>query len=286
MAGIGDCILVGPESMPYSSKNSNVIAQVAVASVSGAPQGPYPMGTQFITKDGRKYRYSSAGAVTLVVGNTLQAAIPLTTDVNMSATSGGTNPRPNQGGSATYLNAVGEGGASITHGAATVIANFFAEGFLVVSVTPGGGDTYKIHDHLALASGGGPDVINFWPGHSLRRALTNTTSKIDLTQHPNSRIIQLPVTTLTSICVGVCIVPLTGATGRGNFGWIQTRGACGVLTNGTLIIGEPATVPPTGAGGSTSPYAGGAAETGTPIGYVLGVAASTAWSTIFLTLDG
>src|SRR5262249_44476489 len=130
----------------------------------------------------------------------------------------------------------------LTHGAATVIANFFAEGFATISVTPGGGDCYKIAAHVALANGVNtpPDVVNLWPGHRIRRALTDTTSKVDLLQHPYSRVIQAP-TTATGAVIGVAITPLTGATGRGNFGWLQTRGAVGVLTDNTsLLIGEVA----------------------------------------------
>lgn len=290
-----EVILYGPDSLPYTGVNTNVTAKIAVAGATGVPQGPYPLGTQLVLRDGRKFRYGSAGATTLVVGDVIQAAAVVSTDVGMSAAAS-TSVNPFNGTPTTNgLPALGGTNAGnaigFTHGAATVIANFFAEGYVVISVTPGGGDTYKILSHVALASGAAtpPDVVNLWPGHFIRRALTDTTSKVDLIQHPYSRTIQSPVTTPTNVIVGVAVVALTGASGRGNFGWLQTRGICGVLTGGTLVIG--ATVTGTGA------RAGGAAnqlvtKTGSTqaiennIGAVGRVAADAAWSTIFLQIDG
>ena len=244
--GWPEAIFYGPDSMPYSATNTNVAADIAVASATGVPQGRYALGQQLVLRDGRKYRYGSVGATTLVVGNTIQGAISLTTDQNMSAqASTSVNPFNN----ATTPNTVATGGTNpgtaigLTHGAATVIANFFAEGSIFVSVTPGGGDIYKIQSHVALSSGAAtpPDVINLWPGRSIRTSLTDVTSKVNLLSHPYSRMIQTPATLPTAVIVGICIVPLTGATGRGNFGWLQTRGECGILTdNTTIVVGQNA----------------------------------------------
>lgn len=303
MAGIGDCILVGPESMVYNSptvvgnfsvpgpnNSNNVPAAVPVAGTTGIPQGIYPLGTQYITKDGRKFRYASAGAVTLVRGNTLQASISLSTDQNMSATAS-TTVNPFTGSSANNpgiaSNAVGRPDLAFTHGSATVIANFFAEGFIQVEITPGGGDGYKIIAHPAFASGANTpaDLVNLWPGQQIRRALTDTTSKVSLLSHPYSRIIQTPATLATGVIVGVCTTPLTGATGRGNFGWVQTAGACGVLTDNTsIVVGQPA-ITSTVTAGAISLVTTTNIIVSTIIGQIMRVGASAGWSTVWLKID-
>lgn len=286
-----EIVLYSPESLPYAlsgdvgNQNNNVAAVTAVAGVTGTPQGPYPLGTQFVARDGRKFRYASVGLTTLVVGNTLQGAVQLSTDVGQSAIASTTvNPYTN----AIANNAAGSAALAFTHGAATVIANFFAEGFITVSVTPGGGDIYKIAAHPAFASGANTpaDLVNLWPGHKLRRALTDTTSKVDLIQHPYSRIIQTPATLPTGLVCGVAITPLTGATGRGNFGFVQTRGPVGVLTdNTTVVIGQPA-IASTVTAGAVSLVTTTNIITSPIIGTFLRVAASAAWSTVWLTIDG
>ena len=61
-----EVILYGPDSMPYAlagdvgNNNNNVAAAVAVAGVTGVPQGPYALGQQLVLRDGRKFRYVPA----------------------------------------------------------------------------------------------------------------------------------------------------------------------------------------------------------------------------------
>ena len=221
----------------------------------------YPLGTQLMLQDGRKYRFSMAGASTLVPGNAITSVVPIATDVNLTA----------------VATAAGARVVNFTHGAATVVANYFAEGYVVVSVTPGGGDPYKILDHLALTSSGA-DLVNLAPGNSVRTDLT-TTSRVDLINHPNSRVIASPATTVAAVPVGVAISAPTTL----RFCFLQTRGVCGVLTSGTAIAGN---VVGTGLGtaGAVGPIAALATQ---PIfGTVVRAAATGAWSSIFLTIDG
>lgn len=286
-----EIILYGPESLPYAlsgdqgNVNNNVTATTAVAGATGVPQGPYPLGTQLVLRDGRKFRYASVGATTLVVGNTIQGAVQLSTDVGQSAAAS-TEINPYNGVATT--NGLGTNAIGFTHGAATVIANFFAEGYAVISVSPGGGDVYKIAAHPAFANGANTpkDLVNLWPGQKIRRALTDTTSKVDLIQHPYSRVIQTPSTLPTGLVCGVAITPLTGASGRGNFGFLQTRGAAGVLTDNTsVVIGQPA-IASTVTAGAVSLVTTTNIITSPIIGTFLRVAASAAWSTVYLTIDG
>ncbi len=287
-----EIILYGPDSEAFStyapvspapSGGPVTTASTPVFPAAAPPSYRYirPLGTQLVMQDGRKFRFSQAGGVALVVGNTIQSAAILSTDIDMTPLTG-TLPTGFGGGGT-----VGDRGITFTHGAATTIINFFAEGFITVTITPGIGDAYKVASHIALASAAAGDQVNLWPGHAIRRALTSS-SRVTLTQHPYGNVIQVPVTTLTGIPVGVAVAAMAANTTATNLssGWIQTRGLANVLTNGTLIIGEPATVPPTGVGGACSPYAAGAAETGVQIGTVLSVEATTQASPIFLTIDG
>jgi hypothetical protein len=215
-------------------------------------------------EDGRKFRFALGGAL-LVVANAIQAADALTTSEDLTAAAG----------------TVGDRIITFTH-SATPAVNFFAEGSAVISVTPGGGDLYKIASHATIVATSG-QVVNLAPGHALRRALT-TTSRVDLRQNPYANAIQIPSAVLTGAPVGVAV----SAIASGGTGWLQTRGACGVLTNGALIKGARAIVPGAAAAGACSPETPttGESDVEVTLGTVLAVAATTAWSTVFLTLDG
>ena len=67
----------------------------------------YPLRTQLVLQDGRKYRFAMAGLATLVPGNAITGVVPIATDVNMTA----------------VATAAGARVVNFTHGAATVVAN-------------------------------------------------------------------------------------------------------------------------------------------------------------------
>jgi hypothetical protein len=261
-------VIYGPESEPY-----NLYSVVSPAPGDNGPggqvarRGIHPLGQQLVLEDGRKFRFTLGGAL-LVVANVIQGADAVSTDEDMA-------PDADQ--------AVGDRILTFTHGGATTVVNFFAEGSAVMSVTPGGGDFYKIGSHLALTNATAGDIVNFAPGHALRRAITTAATKIDLRQHPYANGIQAVVTTPTGIPLGVAV----SAIASGGTGWLQTRGACGVLTDDALIKGEKAVIG-SAAAGAAGPHTDTEATSNkeVEVGLVLAVAANTAWSTIFLTLDG
>lgn len=264
-----DVILYGPESIAYDTYAAQSPAPPSLAPFVGAGQPPAiigvrPDGTQLCLQDGRKFRFARAGGSTLVIGNVLTAGVATASQQNLTAAVGAINDRV----------------ATMTTGASTS-ANVFAQGFLVVSVTPGGGDAYKIASHLLMTSAAG-DIVNFWPGQALRRA-TTTSSKYDLIDNSYSRVIQSPATTLASAVVGVAVTAPTTLRGC----WVQTRGPCGILGAGTLIAGTRA-VAGSSVAGSAAPETATAATSKleVTIGICIFAAADTAWSTVFLTLDG
>ncbi len=233
-----------------------------------AQRGVNALGQQLILADGRKFRFTLAG-VLMVPGDVQQSAAALSTSEDLA-------PDADQ--------PIGDRIITFTHGAATTVINLFAEGYATISVTPGGGDCYKIASHLALTNATAGDVVNLSPGNALRRAITTGSSKVDLCRHPNAGAIEAATAAITGIPVGVAVSAIT----NGGFGWLQTRGACGVLTNGTLIVGTRAIVPGAAAAGACSPETAVVSDSDVEItlGTVLVVAATGAWSTIFLTLDG
>jgi hypothetical protein len=260
-------VLYGPESEPY-----NLYAVVSPAPGNNGPGGPiayrgvHPLGKQLILEDGRKFRFA-LGGVLLVVGDVIQGAAPLTTSNDLA-------PDADQ--------PIGDRIITFTHGAATTVINLFAEGYAVTSEEPSGGDCYKIASHAALTNATAGDVVNLAPGHALRRAITTVTN-IDLVRNLYAGVIEVPVTTLTCAPAGVAV----SAIASGGTGWLQTRGACAVLTDATPVIGE-AMVVGSAVAGAAGPFTDTEANSNGEaiIGYSMCVAADTQWSTVNLNLDG
>src|SRR3990167_8285747 len=125
-------ILYGPESEGF-----NIYSAVSPAPGDNGAGGPIayrgrlPLGKQLILEDGRKFRFARAGEL-MVVGEVLQSATPISTDASMACAAG----------------AVGDRIITFTHGAATVVINYFAEGYGIISLTPGA-------RQIGRAAGGG-----------------------------------------------------------------------------------------------------------------------------------
>lgn len=253
-------VMYGPTSEVY-----NTYAVVSPAPGDNGVGGPIAqlhhqlMGQQLVTSDGRKFRFGAAGSGTLVIGNVLTAGVATASQQDLTAAAGAVDDRI----------------ATMTTGASSAL-NTFAEGHLIVSVTPGAGQVYEIASHALMTSGAG-DVVNFAPGHALRVATTGT-SRYDLIPNPYKAMIQSPATTVASMPMGVAVSAATTIQGC----WVQTRGQASVLTSGSAIAGD---LVGTGLGtaGALGPIA--AIATQPIIGLTVFAAASGAWSTIFLTLD-
>ncbi len=261
-------ILYGPDSEAY-----NLYGVASPAPGDNGIGGPIayraqqPLGKQLVLEDGRKFRFALNGGTLLVVANVIQGAAALATSEDNTAAAGAVDDRI----------------ITFTHGAATTVVNFYAEGYANISVTPGGGDCYKIASHAALTNATAGDVVNLAPGNALRRALT-TTSRMDLVRHPYHGTLQAASAALTGAPVGVAV----SAIAADESGWLQTRGAAGVLSNGTLLHGRRAIAPGAAAAGAASPETPDVAESDVEVtlGTVLAAAATTAWSTVFLMIDG
>lgn len=181
----------------------------------------HPLGTIAVTRDGRVFRYGSAGATLLVEGNIVQSAAPLANHLALTAAAqaiGDGNPIP----------------IVVSPGATAGAANLYAEGVLNVDTTPGNGYAYRISGHAAITSS---TAFNLFldPDDRIQIALT-TASRYGLFHNPYKTVI-VAATTVTAMVAGGVVSPIAANTTAENYGWLQTRGPFSGLINGTPGVG-------------------------------------------------
>lgn len=186
----------------------------------------HQLGTRFVTRDGRVFRYCKAGAADLVVGNVIQAPAQDTAHQQLTPAAA----------------AIGATSFTATLGASAAAANLYAEGWAIIDTTPGLGYAYPISGHAAVLASG-VITLNLPADSPIQVALT-TSSRVSLQRNPYAGVIQSPVTTLTGAVVGVAVYPIVAA----QYGWIQTHGPGAVLIAGTPGVGLAVVVPATAAG--------------------------------------
>ena len=255
-------VLYGPESEVY---NTSAAVDPAPgdngAGGAVAQRGKESLGKQLSLSDGRKFRFTRAGGTNLVVGFVQQSAVIIGTDQSMAAAATAVDSRT----------------ISFTHGGATVILNYFAEGYAIVSLDPGEGQTFKIASHAALPSTA-TGTVNLAPGNAVRTALT-ATSDISLMAHPYDGAV-ICAATITGLPTGVAITAIPS----GEFGWLQTRGPAAVTCTGSILIGGPVVM--LLSGGTAGTPAPSSASTQPQVGFVQMPEAGGEASGLFLTIDG
>lgn len=210
------------------------------------------------SNDGRGYRYALNGASAMVVGKIYQAAAEDSTNQQ----------------ELTITNAAVGDESIVTTDTTTLAANLLAGGFLLVSEgTLGVGQLYKIRGNSA-ASGA---VVTFYLDEPVRVATTGTC-KVDVKINPYSKVVVAP-TTQTSAVVGAAQY----AVAANEYGWIQTHGVCGILAQGTVVVGDGLVPANTTTTGTVVSRADASLEAS--IGYALHGAASTDFALAFLTID-
>lgn len=191
-----------------------------------APQGLYdvsadqlaPLGATLVLGDDREFVYAEAGAVALTNGRLCQSALPIANHANR----------------ALDAPAIGTRVVNVTPGATAGAENLYAEGYLVIVNDTGditeAGKAFKIAGHPAIASATAQDITLVDPlWEAIAAASTGT-----LVHHP-CRAVLIHASPPTTTLVGVPIrdIPIS------NFGWLQTRGVCGVLQEGVVVAGSP-----------------------------------------------
>lgn len=180
----------------------------ALHETSTKPQ--HVLGQKMELPNGDVFRYCKAGASNLVVGNVQQAPAPVANHVNQVI---GVNA------------SVGDITVTVTLGATAATADQYAGGYLVINDAAGEGHTYPIASHPAHAGSGDLVVTLREP---VRVALTADTSEYTLVANPYNGVIIAP-TTETGPAVGVAPIAIPAT----NYGWLQTRGVCSTLIQGT-----------------------------------------------------
>lgn len=168
------------------------------------------LGDLLFAGDGRVYRYCLAGGTALVVGTLQQSQAEATDSQNLAVAAA----------------AIGDMTVTTTT-TLTVTANEFADGWLVVAVTPGVGYQYRIKSHPAATAA----ALTVTLAEPIQVALT-TSSRIDLVHNSYRSIVQNP-TTLTSAPIGVAVNNITAS----QYGWIQTGGVATILADGANAVG-------------------------------------------------
>lgn len=172
------------------------------------------LGSRAVTGDGREFRYARAGAVALVPGTLVQSAAEITNHQNLAPTAD---------------QAIGTKVLTVTLGATAVTANYYANGWMVVTTSTGAGYQYKISSHPAAGSG---QTLQLTLEDPLVTTLASATSKVDLVANPYAAVVINP-TTATSAPIGVAVT----AAAASNYCWIQTKGAATVLADGAVVVG-------------------------------------------------
>jgi hypothetical protein len=176
----------------------------------------HDIGQRMEYEDGRKFRYTLNGGTLLVASDLVQGKIHLAGDDNL-------------GVDATAD--VGDTAVTFTSATSTAV-NYYNDGWMGVTLTPGDGYVYKILTSPVLTSGSG-DIITLHADDPIRVALT-ASSEIGLIPNRWNGVIQAIQTTLTAPLAGVACTPITAS----QYGWLQTGGVACVQGAGSEVLGN------------------------------------------------
>ena len=219
------------------------------------------LGTRLILQDGRTFRFVENGGTLLVAGNVIQAEAPGANFDELVVPSAA---------------AIGSETVTVTLGSSAATVDLFAEGYLFVEDDAGESFLYPVRSHPAAATPASL-VVTIW--NSIQVALT-TSSTVLLLKSLYKDVIQMP-TTGTGDIVGVAVSPIAAD----EYGWIQTHGPCGVLTDGTLVVGQHIRASD-GVAGAVEPLdRDGTHENEAELGRVISVSATTEQSLCYLTIE-
>lgn len=214
----------------------------------------HDLGAVMAADANRRFVYVLNGAVAMVRGSMYQSRAEDTGEQDVTP-------------AATAINAT----SLTTTSTMTVTANQYAGGFIVVSVTPGIGQVFKIKSHAAYTAA----AATFQLEDPVRVALT-TTSRIDFLPNPYTGVVITPAT-LTGTPLGVAVNTVSA----NQYGWLQTWGPAPVIADagGAITVDDAL---------STSNATSGTVEVGVAgqpnIGYAMSGIASGETGLAFLRI--
>lgn len=209
---------------------SDLLAQISpvAGTVPYTTQIP-ELGVRSVTGDGREFRYVSAGASNLIVGQLQQAAGPQSNYVDVTAIAAAA-------GAVTVTLTVSTGTA--------VVANQFSGGYYTTygTVANGGGQILAISSNTAVSSSG--TTITIGLSDPVVTAIT-TSATVNILPPAYAALIQVP-STVTGKVAGIAVGALTAT----YYGWVQVKGVANALISGTPAIGTGLSAPNSGTAGA------------------------------------
>lgn len=219
----------------------------------------FPLGTKLIYGD-RAFVYAKAGAVALAVGKLMQAVVPLAGHID------------------EVVNSPAAGSTTIAFTPNTLTtddlaANELADGYILINDDTGEGYLYRIKSHPAIL-GATSGTLTLYDPIELTLG-DNATATVFRNRYRNVILHPSPPTALLA---GVTVAAVAAS----EYCWLQQKGPCPVLTQGTLVIADLC-VPSATVDGAVMPSA--AIETDGPVvGHVFAVNADTEYSCIWLDI--
>lgn len=218
------------------------------------------LGTLGTTRDGRMFRYTLAGAVTLAPGKLCQIPAVISTHQNIAVQT---------------ASLVGDNNLSVTLGATNnTTAGQYDDGYVVGYDASGVGQSLQIQAN-SVATAATTCVLALYDPVATAQS---TSGKVNLELNPYSGALVSATSQTTEMATGVPNVSITAA----NYGWLQTRGVAAVLTNGSITKGS-GVVPGQTTAGSVDIEATGTITQ--RVGTQLQTGTTTKYSTTYLTID-
>jgi len=236
--------------------------------------GSLPLGTRMVLPDGRLFVHAKCSATAGIAGNVYMCTQGVCS--GDGAYIKDMAPAATVSAAATTI--------TLTAGATTAVTeDLFEDGYVFVNDVTGEGECYKIKSNNSTAAGS-TFTVTLYETDDVKTALPAGTSQVGIHECEwHSLTVISADTVMTGPLAGILPVAVTAS----YYCWVQRRGVCAALTDGTVIVGEPVT--PSGAlAGAVAVHAVASTSTvklATKIGNCLNVAASTEYSLIDLTIE-
>ena len=183
----------------------------------------FPLGTQLVYGQ-RTFRYAFMnGAVT--AGKLLQQAPHVAHHINMTVTNADAD-------GSTFSHAVGSTTISVETNGTDLVANEFADGYLLVNDVTGEGQLLRIKSHPVHDHSASPTVI-FTTYDPLTTAIVKNSSQVSVHHNVYNHVIIAPAAE-TGAVVGATVIDMADD----SYGWVVTNGPAGLLAGETMVLGH------------------------------------------------
>jgi len=231
--------------------------------------GSLPLGQIMMLPDGRTYRHTKSGGTALAVGTILrQGALSNSAQDQAVAMSAA---------------AIGAVSLDIVSGSATVVADYYADGYLYTNLSAGVGSVYKIASHDATSTSAEVITLALADNDALVLA-THANTKIGMRQNEFGSCLINPTGSGSFQGIICGIAPI--AVSAGWYFWCQRRGSavacCGTAA---VVIGEGVACSTVTAGSILQSAFDGTKEEADVIGHTLAAGGSGTYVLINLELE-